>query len=124
MSCIGLSTGEEFVKRCYFDLKKWHQAPSTNPCAGGFLEVAGKWVTVAIGHLVTAAVLIPALWIYDLAVSTIMAVACIFTCCLIDEVTDAWVKHTYSVLALPYWAIAHLIAMFCPFCIYECAEGN
>jgi hypothetical protein len=76
----------------------------------GCMETLAKWVVVAPAHLLSGALAVPALMVYDLVMACFFALANLCTAFTIEELRDRLCGHFTSFLTLPNRARDHLIA--------------
>lgn len=88
----------------------------------GFLTVAGKSLAVAPAHLLTAVVVCPALFIYDLVMSLFFLLANLCTAFAFDFLRERLATHAYSAVQLPLQCARHFFSALCPPVAYR-AEG-
>lgn len=109
--------GQNVSDRVYNKLNHFYNDTGEGCC--GCMETAAKWVVVAPAHLLTAAFLIPALMIYDLAMTAFFALANLCTVCIIKELRDRFLGHGMSLLLGPNAIRYHqIVGLFLP-CAYR-----
>lgn len=91
-----------------YNLKDFYHETGTGCC--GCIETVGKWMVVAPAHLLTGAIVVPLMAVYDAAMVCFFALANLFTACTIEELRDRFCGHFTSLMYMPNEMRNHLVA--------------
>jgi hypothetical protein len=96
-SCVPY--GSNLTLSIYDRLTHFYQ--NTDEGCIGCLEATGKWFLVVPAHLLTSLIVIPALMIYDLAMTAFFGLLSLSTLFIIRELRERFVAHLVSFLHGP-----------------------